>query len=85
VAASRYRFQGAMGAPVFQSWITSQTAGVMKKHELLQALAPFDDETFICVRMKLADGNFFEFPILAVEYMPIKDERDAYLAMKTQI
>lgn len=54
----------------------------MTKLELLEALKPFDDETFIAIRLKTTGDMPFEMPIFAVDYVPMENDRDAYIALR---
>lgn len=56
----------------------------MTKQELLRALAPFDDDTFIDVTIMTTDGQPFELNIAEVKYMPSIGEAPAYLTLRTQ-
>lgn len=53
----------------------------MNTEEVSLALQPFDWGTVLVVRLATADGKFFELPIERVDYVPMKDGRDAYVAL----
>jgi hypothetical protein len=56
----------------------------MTKQELLRALEPFDDDTFIAVELLTADRKPLELPISTVDVKKMTLTRDAYLTLRVQ-
>lgn len=53
----------------------------MNTGEVAKRLESVDPYTVLVVRLATADGGFFELPIERVDYIPVKDGDDAYLAL----
>ena len=56
----------------------------MTKQELLRALEPFDDDTFIAVKFKtIGNPPYFEMPIFKVDYERMQGDIPAYVTLRT--